>query len=391
MPRRSQPAFAVVLLSVGLLPSGGVFAGTIRHDRSDALYTGLAAESRFDAVGRFSWVESSGSFLASGVLISSEWVLTAAHVVDGTNGLGAGISNLNFFLDGSARSAAQWIPHPNWAASGGENNLFAGWDIALVRLGQPITEVAPATLYTDRDELTQTATIVGFGATGTGLTGATQPSGTKRAGQNVIDAVGTNVTPGSVISPPTDRLVTIDFDQPGAPGASTLGGSTPLNLEYLTAPGDSGGGLFLESEGETRLAAVTSLGSSFSQINSDYGDRASFTRVSSFIDWIETTTGLNLTSPMPGDFNGDGSVDTADFALWQAQFGATGSGFAADGNGDNVVDGADYALWRNNLVTTPGSASQPISSALSAVPESSAAFVAILAACAGTLFRWRHA
>lgn len=63
-----------------------------------------------------------------------------------------------------------------------------------------------------------------------------------------------------------------------------------------------------------------------------------------------------------GDYNADGKVDDADYAVWTTNFGATeGPGLAADGNGDGVVDAADYTIWRDNLgnnvhqLTTTGS------------------------------------
>lgn len=55
--------------------------------------------------------------------------------------------------------------------------------------------------------------------------------------------------------------------------------------------------------------------------------------------------------PIPGDFNGDRTVDTADYDTWRAAFGTTGSS-AADGNNDGMVNAADYTIWRDNLGAT---------------------------------------
>jgi Dockerin type I domain len=54
-----------------------------------------------------------------------------------------------------------------------------------------------------------------------------------------------------------------------------------------------------------------------------------------------------------GDFNRDGTVNTADYVVWRKQMGTVGEpGAGADANGDGVVDAADYAVWRNNLGQT---------------------------------------
>jgi hypothetical protein len=64
--------------------------------------------------------------------------------------------------------------------------------------------------------------------------------------------------------------------------------------------------------------------------------------------------------PAPGDFNGNGSVGTEDYAVWRSTFGQSVAivGAGADGNGNGLIDGADYVMWRKvfhaSVVNPPG-------------------------------------
>jgi hypothetical protein len=71
----------------------------------------------------------------------------------------------------------------------------------------------------------------------------------------------------------------------------------------------------------------------------------------------------------PGDYNADGTVDLADYQLWQEKFGST-SHLAADGNGDGMVDAGDYTVWRDHLNATAAATA-------TAVPEAATAILSL--------------
>ena len=251
-------------------------AGVIRDDRSDSLYIEKAANALYSSVGQFKSFGPAGNFLASGTIISNNWVLTAAHVVDGD-------PRLEFYIDGIPYTAVSSIAHSKW-----DGDISKGYDIALVEFGVDFTAMGydPAALYEGSNEIGKVSTAVGYGTTGTGDTGVVCGDDcfplVKRAGDNMIDAVLS--TRGR-----SNRVLLTDFDNPSDPSDSSWGSAIPLDLEYLIAPGDSGGGLFIEEFGETFLAGVHSFGWGIldTDPNSNYGDAAGHTRVSSFTGWID--------------------------------------------------------------------------------------------------------
>ena len=266
MSMRAFGTAGAVVVVLAVLSGPGV-GGVIRDDGSDADHLALAAN--YPSVGRVNFSTSESQFIASGTLIADQWVLTAAHVVDEAE-------EMTFVVGGQTYMGDKWIPHPLW-----DGDLPAGYDIALIKLAEPVTDVEPARRYRGRRELGAEMTMVGYGLTGDGLTGYTTFDGQKRAGNNVIDAVEGR-------SRRQYRLMLCDFDNPSDPADSVFGSAEPVDMEYLIAPGDSGGGAFIEGRHGPLLAGVNSLiGAIDGLIDCDYGDISGHTRVSSFNRWID--------------------------------------------------------------------------------------------------------
>jgi len=85
---------------------------------------------------------------------------------------------------------------------------------------------------------------------------------------------------------------------------------------------------------------------------------------------------------LQGDFNADGTVDAADYAVWRDNFDST-TNLAADANLDLVVDDADYDIWVSNFgAMLPSSAAS--------VPEPAAAGLLLVLAVVATASRQRQ-
>lgn len=247
---------------------------------------------------------SVGGYYGTGTLLfDGRAVLTAAHLVS-RNSLGATVT-FETASGSQTLSATKIVIHPDY------DDFDINNDLALIWL----SETAPVAanrydLYRDSDELGQVFTMVGYGETGTGATGADSSSGDsarlKVSNRFDGDATALKTALGASMdwTPRAGAQLIADFDD-GAMTHDALGRiigrrDTGLGLdEGLIGPGDSGGPAFVGGQvaGVASYTArlATSRGSPDidSVANSSFGEVAAWTRVSAYQSWIDQTLRAN--------------------------------------------------------------------------------------------------
>lgn len=282
-------------------------AGDIRDDVPDIQYTSLAQQPQFAGVPVN--IYQAGNLLEKPVgsaLVARNWLLGAAHFAPGADPNDANQVTFNFGQPNQRTyNIVQTVIHPKYTG----NDVGQGYDFSLVRIdGDPIADGVINSWYNmyRGPVLDQVMTNVGYGFTGTGLTGQQSGTqGTKRAGNFEIRAFlkedPQNATNGSVFVSNINRttpssIMMSDFINPANPEStllSIINGSstndTPQALEYQIAGWDSGSPALIFANGQWQIAGV----SSFITGNGSYGDISGFGRINDDVyNWVSSVAAV---------------------------------------------------------------------------------------------------
>jgi hypothetical protein len=125
-----------------------------------------------------------------------------------------------------------------------------------------------------------------------------------------------------------------DFDTHAVEGVATLNGA--LDVRHVNG--------FIPIAGQVFEVLSTTGGivGNFSQIM--------LPSIPGGLQWgtLQSSTALSLFIGIPGDYNLDGVVNTADYVVWRKTNGQQNVivGQSADGNRDGRIDDLDYGVWK---------------------------------------------
>lgn len=248
-------------LLLAVQPAAGI---VIRHDRSDASY--VVDAGRYPQF--FHLHERNRRKVCLATLIAPRWAITAGHCIDDTpvrSSLAAGKA-YTLQVAGQTYRVASLVVHPDYS----NGKLLQGVDLALLQLDRPVAGVTPVSLQRSFDEAAHVATLVGWGSTGTGVTGRRHNDGKFRRAENRVDSA--------------DQWLQFHFDDPRLPGSDALA------QEGVPGLGDSGGPALLETgTGYTLIGiAVGELArEGEDQRQGLYGATGVYERIARHAAWID--------------------------------------------------------------------------------------------------------
>ena len=254
---------------------------------------------------------NSGYHFCGGALVREDWVITAAHCVQGDSPsqvkVKIGLHNVNGTQGSITRSVNQIIIHPSYS-SWSLNN-----DYAILQLSQPITNFEPIQLVTDtsHDEEPVMATTMGWGATQSGGWGSNI---LLEVDVPIDDSCG-NYSNSDI----TNNMVCAGFNTGG----------------YDSCQGDSGGPLIMtNSDGEYELIGIVSWGYGCAEP----GYPGVYAKVHSRLDWFFSYIGEPEDDFILGDVNYDGVLNIQDVIMLVQIILYDGFGETTDFNQDGITN-----------------------------------------------------
>jgi len=251
-----------------------------RHDIDIEKYRALGRQPQFNCVGRIS---INGAQRGSCVLISDQYVLSAAHVVKSLmsetqqRNRVAAFTDVDILLGGKNYHPSEIVFYPSYDKV---RNRFG--DMVLIRLTTKVTDISPAIQNNDTNETGKFITCVGFGPARPANELQYDTSYGKIAGQNIVDSLSGERIKG------LNSLLAFDFDNPQSDKMNRTGSAAACPLEYFPSGGDSGGGIFLENNGQWQLAGIVCGGIATASPNEGwYGSLGFASRVAAYRKWIE--------------------------------------------------------------------------------------------------------